>query len=80
MISRTTQSKIHIARQQLEVDRQQRLANKRIPGGFDYGKLTQLRVEAREKLERVRPVDLGQASRISGVTPADIALVMAHLK
>ncbi|MEM6655130.1 MAG: tRNA uridine-5-carboxymethylaminomethyl(34) synthesis enzyme MnmG, partial [Planctomycetota bacterium] len=70
----------YIARQQVEVDRQHRLADKRIPARFDYSRLDQLRVEAREKLQRVQPADLGQASRISGVTPADIALVMAHLK
>ncbi|MAT70704.1 MAG: tRNA uridine-5-carboxymethylaminomethyl(34) synthesis enzyme MnmG [Planctomycetaceae bacterium] len=69
----------YVARQQVDVDRQQRLAAKRIPTAFDYGRLPQLRAEAREKFERVRPHDLAQASRISGVTPADIALLMAHL-
>lgn len=69
----------YIARQQVDVDRQRRLAGKRIPQGFDYGRLGQMRVEAREKLSRVQPTDLAQASRISGVTPADIALLMVHL-
>lgn len=69
----------YIARQQTEVDRQHRLANKRIPASFDYARLEQMRHEAREKLARVRPTNLAQASRISGVTPADIALLMAHL-
>ncbi len=41
--------------------------------------ITQLRVEAREKLGRVRPITLAQASRISGITPADLALLMVHL-
>jgi len=70
----------YIARQQVEVDRQQRLSSKRIPEAFDYARLGQLRVEAREKLMRIRPTDLAQASRISGVTPADITLLMVHLQ
>jgi tRNA uridine 5-carboxymethylaminomethyl modification enzyme len=69
----------YVARQQTEVDRQKRLAAKRIPVGFDYGRLNQLRAEAREKFSRIRPSNLAQASRISGITPADIALVMVHL-
>ena len=69
----------YVARQQVDVDRQRRLSSKRIPASFDYSRLTQLRTEAREKFERVRPGDLAQASRISGVTPADIALLMVHL-
>jgi len=69
----------YVARQQTEVDRQKRLSAKRIPASFDYSRLAQLRAEAREKLSRVQPVNLAQASRISGITPADIALVMVHL-
>jgi tRNA uridine 5-carboxymethylaminomethyl modification enzyme len=69
----------YVARQQVEIDRQARLAEKRIPPGFDYARLSQLRAEAREKLSRVRPRDLSQAGRISGITPADLALVMVHL-
>jgi tRNA uridine 5-carboxymethylaminomethyl modification enzyme len=70
----------YIARQEVEVERQRRLAAKRIPSSFNYGRILHLRAEAREKLARVRPVDLSQASRISGITPADIALVMVHLE
>ncbi len=70
----------YIARQEVEVERQHRLAAKRIPSSFDYGRILHLRAEAREKLSRVRPVDLSQASRVSGITPADIALVMVHLE
>ncbi len=70
----------YVARQQTEVDRQKRLAAKRIPASFDYGRLDQLRAEAREKFTRVRPTNLAQASRISGITPADIALIMVHLE
>jgi tRNA uridine 5-carboxymethylaminomethyl modification enzyme len=69
----------YIARQQTDVDRQARLAQKRIPTAFNYDDLAQLRAEAREKLSRIRPRDLSQASRISGITPADIALLMVHL-
>jgi tRNA uridine 5-carboxymethylaminomethyl modification enzyme len=68
----------YVARQTVEVDRQRRLAEKRIPQGFDYARLTQLRAEAREKFQRIQPVNLAQASRISGITPADIALLMVH--
>ena len=58
---------------------QQRLAEKRIPASFDFASIAHLRAEAREKLARVRPESLAQASRISGITPADLALVMIHL-
>ncbi|TWU59397.1 tRNA uridine 5-carboxymethylaminomethyl modification enzyme MnmG [Rubripirellula tenax] len=69
----------YISRQKLEVEKQHRLADKRIPTSFDYQKISALRNEAREKLSKVRPLSLDQAKRISGITPADIALVMAHL-
>ncbi|MGI9428094.1 MAG: tRNA uridine-5-carboxymethylaminomethyl(34) synthesis enzyme MnmG [Bythopirellula sp.] len=70
----------YVARQTVDVERQQRLASKRIPHGFDYGRLTQLRSEAREKFQRIQPSNLSQASRISGITPADIALLMVHFE
>jgi tRNA uridine 5-carboxymethylaminomethyl modification enzyme len=70
----------YVARQHVEVDRQARLAQKRIPDGFRYESIEQLRAEAREKFMRVRPRDLSQASRISGITPADLALLMVHLE
>ncbi len=69
----------YIARQQADVERQQRLSAKRIPIAFDYAVIAQMRQEAREKLSRIRPADLAQASRIAGITPADIALLMVHL-
>jgi tRNA uridine 5-carboxymethylaminomethyl modification enzyme len=69
----------YISRQQVEVDRQSRLAEKRIPDSFSYAGIFQLRAEAREKLTRVRPRNLSQASRISGITPADVALLIVHL-
>jgi tRNA uridine 5-carboxymethylaminomethyl modification enzyme len=70
----------YIARQDVEIARQQRLAGKTIPDSLDYAAIKQLRIEAREKLSRVRPTSLAQASRISGITPADVALLMTHLK
>ena len=70
----------YVARQQQTIDKHQRLATKRIPDHFDYGRLTHLRQEAKEKLARFRPASLDQAQRISGITPADIALVMLHLE
>ncbi len=70
----------YIARQQTEIERQQRLAKKRIPDDFDYDRLTHLRNEAKEKFVRFRPDSLEQASRISGITPSDVALLMLHLQ
>jgi tRNA uridine 5-carboxymethylaminomethyl modification enzyme len=69
----------YVARQEQEIDRNRRLAERRIPETFDYARISQLRAEAREKLGRIRPVSLAQASRISGITPADLALLMVHL-
>jgi tRNA uridine 5-carboxymethylaminomethyl modification enzyme len=70
----------YVSRQKLEVEKQLRLAGKKIPAAFDYERIGALRNEAKEKLNKVRPLNLDQAKRISGITPADIALVMAHLK
>jgi len=70
----------YVARQNQHVERVQRLADKRIPVNFDFAAISQLRMEAREKFLRVRPLSLAQASRISGITPADVALLLAHLE
>ncbi|TWU26364.1 tRNA uridine 5-carboxymethylaminomethyl modification enzyme MnmG [Novipirellula galeiformis] len=70
----------YINRQKMEVEKHLRLAGKRIPQTFSYDAIGPLRQEAREKLNRVRPLNLDQAKRISGVTPADLALVLAHLE
>jgi len=70
----------YAARQQAEIDRQARLAQKRIPASFRYDAIAQLRAEAREKLSRIQPRNIAQASRISGITPADVALLMVHLQ
>ncbi|MGA2031398.1 MAG: tRNA uridine-5-carboxymethylaminomethyl(34) synthesis enzyme MnmG, partial [Thermoguttaceae bacterium] len=69
----------YLARQQLDIERQQRLAARRIPSDFDFGQVQHLRAEAREKLARIRPVDLAQAARISGITPADLAVLLVRL-
>lgn len=70
----------YVGRQRMEVERQQRLAGKQIPSHFDYNSIGPLRSEAREKLAKIRPLNLDQAKRISGITPADLALVLAHLE
>ena len=70
----------YVSRQEAQVKRQRRLAEKKIPESFNYAVIRHLRAEAREKLARVRPVTLAQAGRISGITPTDVALVMAHLE
>ncbi|GIW94198.1 MAG: tRNA uridine 5-carboxymethylaminomethyl modification enzyme MnmG [Pirellulaceae bacterium] len=70
----------YIARDQAQIERQLRLAQRHIPADFDYHSLPHLRCEAREKLSRIRPLTIAQASRISGITPADIALLIAHLE
>ncbi len=70
----------YITRQKMEAEKQQRLVAKKIPLTFDYTAIGPLRTEAREKLSRIRPQNLDQAKRISGITPADIALVIAHLE
>jgi tRNA uridine 5-carboxymethylaminomethyl modification enzyme len=69
----------YVSRQQSAIDRQKKLATRRIPDDFDYTRLSHLRTEAREKFLRFRPESLEQASRIPGVTPADVALLMVHL-
>ena len=69
----------YLAREDNELERQRRLAKRRIPDTFDYGSISQLRIEARERLSQVRPLDLAQAGRVSGITPADLAILMIHL-
>ena len=69
----------YIARQMRQVEEMRRLEGKGLPADLDYSALTGLRLEARQKLEQIRPLNLGQASRISGVSPADIAALMIWL-
>ncbi len=70
----------YVTRQEQQVDRQKRLSDKRIPEHFDYALVRHLRTEAREKLLRIRPITLAQAGRISGITPADLSLVLTYLE
>jgi tRNA uridine 5-carboxymethylaminomethyl modification enzyme len=70
----------YIERQQTAVDKFRTVEEKRIPAWIDYNSIPSLRTEARQKLTRIRPTTLGQASRISGVSPADISLVMIWMK
>src|SRR5207245_1808867 len=69
----------YVQRQAAQVERFQRLESRPIPAQFDYAAVPQLRAEARDKLTRIRPASLGQASRISGITPADLAVVLVYL-
>jgi tRNA uridine 5-carboxymethylaminomethyl modification enzyme len=70
----------YVSRQEQQVERQKRMSDKRIPEHFDYTLVRHLRTEAREKLLRIRPITLAQAGRISGITPADLALVLTYLE
>ncbi|MCL5098151.1 MAG: tRNA uridine-5-carboxymethylaminomethyl(34) synthesis enzyme MnmG [Candidatus Omnitrophica bacterium] len=70
----------YIERQEIDVLRFRNLEDKRIPAWMDYRSISSLRTEARLKLEKIRPVTLGQASRISGVSPADISLLLVWMK
>ena len=69
----------YIKRQQAKVDEMRRLEVKKIPADLDYDDVYSLRLEAREKLKKVRPESVGQASRISGVSPSDISVLLIHL-
>ncbi|NOX53083.1 MAG: tRNA uridine-5-carboxymethylaminomethyl(34) synthesis enzyme MnmG, partial [Planctomycetes bacterium] len=70
----------YIRRQTAQIEKQARIDSIVIPESFDFAAVPQLRFEAREKLSKVRPRSLGQASRISGITPADLAVLMIYLK
>ena len=69
----------YISRQQAQVEEMLRLENKAIPKDFDYSAIKGLRLEAAEKLNKIRPENIGQASRISGVSPADISVLLIYL-
>lgn len=69
----------YIRRQKVQINEMRRLENRMLPQDIDYEKITGLRVEAQEKLKAVRPESIGQASRISGVSPADISVLLIWL-
>ncbi len=70
----------YVARQEVEIARQRRYAERRLPPDLDYAQVRHLRAEARERFGRVRPDDLAQAGRIPGITPADLSVLMLHLQ
>jgi tRNA uridine 5-carboxymethylaminomethyl modification enzyme len=70
----------YIEKQQLQVERMERMEKKRIPDNIDYDIIHGLAMEAKQKLGKIRPLSIGQASRISGVTPADLSILLVHLE
>ena len=70
----------YIQRQQRQVEDFRKMERHRLPPDLDYNSIQGLRLEAREKLSAIRPLDLGQASRVSGVSPADIMALMIWLE
>ena len=70
----------YIERQMRQVEQYKKMEKKRIPESLDYDEVPSLRIEARQKLKKFRPVSVGQASRISGVSPADISVLLVYLE
>jgi tRNA uridine 5-carboxymethylaminomethyl modification enzyme len=70
----------YIARQEIEIAKLKGLEDKQIPSWIDYAKVPSLRTEARQKLTKIQPATLGQASRISGVSPSDVGILMIWMK
>jgi tRNA uridine 5-carboxymethylaminomethyl modification enzyme len=70
----------YIKRQMMQVEQFKKLENKKIPQDIDYKAIKGLRIEAMQKLEKIRPLSVGQASRISGVSPSDITVLLIYLK
>lgn len=69
----------YISRQKRQVEQFRKLESKKIPGDIDYDSIKSLRIEAVQKLKEYRPVSVGQASRISGVSPADISVLLVYM-
>ena len=70
----------YIIRQKRQVEQYKKMERKRIPQNLDYDKVPSLRLEARQNLKLFRPASIGQASRISGVSPADISVLLVYLE
>lgn len=70
----------YISKQLAQIEQMRRLENKKLPQNTDYSQIRGLRLEAAEKLGKVQPVSIGQASRISGVSPADVSLLIVWLE
>ena len=69
----------YIAKEKANADKLQRLENIKIPDNFDYSKLKSLSFEAREKLSKIRPTTISQASRVSGVSPSDLSVMLVYM-
>lgn len=70
----------YIKRQQAQIKEMRRLESKKLPESIDYKKIVGLRLEAQEKLDKIRPANIGQASRISGVSPADVSVLLISME
>ena len=70
----------YIIKQQQQIEKFKKLEHKKLPSDLDYFSIEGLRIEARQKLDALRPVSVGQASRISGVSPADINVLLIWLE
>ena len=70
----------YIGKQMAQIERFQKLEGRKLPEDLDYEEIDGLRIEARQKLNQIRPVSLGQASRISGVSPADINVLLVYFE
>ena len=70
----------YIVRQKRQVEQYKKMEKKKIPDDIDYDDVPSLRLEARQKLKQFRPISVGQASRISGVSPADISVLLVYLE
>lgn len=70
----------YIKMQMEQVSRMEKIENRRLPEQLDYSQITGLRNEAKQKLDKIKPVSVGQASRISGVSPADISVLLVYLE
>ena len=70
----------YIARQEQQVESTEKLEKYKIPANIDYSQIKHISTETKEKLEKIRPTNLAQASRIGGVKPADISVLMVMLK
>ena len=70
----------YLERQQKEIERMRSWESRAIPGEFDYASIRAMSHEAREKLASIQPANVGQASRIPGVTPADLSILVVHLE
>lgn len=70
----------YIEKQKIQAEKFERLENRRLPADISYHEIRGLSTEARQKLEKFKPQSIGQASRISGVSPADISVLMVYLE